>query len=47
MTGQKLLDYPTEKKNKKTVDLDQFWTPTERGKNADEYMREMRGNDRL
>ena len=32
----------------KKIDLDQFVMPTtERGKNADEYIREMRDNDRL
>lgn len=37
-----------EKQCTKKVDLDQFVMPTtERGKNVDEYMREMRKNDRL
>lgn len=32
----------------KKIDLDQFvMSTTERGKNADEYIREMRDNDRL
>lgn len=32
----------------KKIDLDQFVMPTtERGRNADEYIREMRDNDRL
>lgn len=37
-----------EKQHTKKVDLDQFVIPTtERGKNVDEYMKEMRENDRL
>ena len=32
----------------KKIDLDQFFMPTtERGRNADEYIREMRDNDRI
>ena len=32
----------------KKIDLDQFVMPTtERGRNADEYIREMRDNDRI
>lgn len=42
-----LLDYPTAKKKKKQIDWDSFVIPSERGKNVDEYMREMRDNDRL
>lgn len=37
-----------EKQCTKKVDLEQFvMSATERGKNVDEYMREMRENDRL
>jgi hypothetical protein len=33
---------------KKNIDLDQFVMPaTERGQNADEYIRELRDNDRV
>ena len=32
---------------RKTLDLDAFCVPTERGKHVDEYMEEMRANDRL
>ena len=42
-----LLDYPSKKVKKDPVDLDSFAIPSERGKNVDEYMREMRENDRL
>jgi len=36
------------RQTKKMIDLDQFVMPTtERGKNADEYIREMRDNDRI
>ena len=42
-----LLDYPTDRKKKKPVDRDSFVIPSERGKNVDEYMKEMRDNDRL
>ena len=31
----------------RTLDLDAFCVPTERGKHVDEYMEEMRANDRL
>ena len=37
-----------EKQCTKKVDLEQFvMSATERGKNVDDYMREMRANDRL
>lgn len=39
-----LLDYPQKKAS---VDWDSFALSSERGKNVDEYMREMRENDRL
>ena len=42
-----LLDSTIQKKQKKAVDWDSFAIPSERGKNVDEYMREMRDNDRL
>lgn len=42
-----LLDYPQKKVKKASVDWDSFALPSERGKNVDEYMREMRENDRL
>lgn len=42
-----LLDTPIQKKQKKAVDWDSFVIPSERGKNVEEYMREMRDNDRL
>ena len=42
-----LLDSTIQKKQKKAVDWDSFSIPSERGRNVDGYMREMRGNDRL
>lgn len=42
-----LLNYPQTKEKKAPVDWDSFVIPSERGKNVDEYMREMRENDRL
>ena len=42
-----LLDYPQAKKKKEPIDWDSFVKPSERGKNVDEYMKEMRENDRL
>ena len=42
-----LLDYPQKKVKKVPVDWDSFVIPSERGKNVDEYMKEMRENDRL
>ena len=42
-----MLDYPQKKVRKDPVDWDSFVIPGERGKNVDEYMREMRENDRL
>ena len=41
------LNYPQKKETKAPVDWDSFVIPTERGQNVDEYMREMRENDRL
>ena len=42
-----LLNQPLKKEKKATVDWDSFVIPSERGQNVDEYMREMRENDRL
>lgn len=42
-----VLNYPNSKKQKAPVDWDSFVIPSERGKNVDEYMREMRENDRI
>lgn len=42
-----LLDYPNRKKQKAPIDWDSFVIPSERGNNVDEYMREMRENDRI
>lgn len=42
-----LLDYPNKKKLKETIDWDSFMVSSERGNNVDEYMREMRENDRI
>lgn len=41
-----LLDYPKVKK-KAPIDWDSLVKPSERGENVDEYMKEMRENDRL
>lgn len=42
-----LLDYPLMKDKKMSVDWDSFVMPSERGKDVDAYMKEMRENDRL
>lgn len=42
-----LLNCPQKKREKTPVDWDSFVIPSERGKNVNEYMREMRENDRL
>jgi hypothetical protein len=42
-----LLNSPIKKVDKSPVDWDSFVIPSERGENVDEYMREMRENDRL
>ncbi len=42
-----LLNNPQRKVSKAPVDWDSFVIPSERGKNVEEYMREMRENDRL
>lgn len=41
-----VLDSPPRVK-RAAVDWDSFVLPSERGKNVDEYMREMRENDRI
>lgn len=42
-----VLDYSQKVNRKASVDWDSFVLPSERGKNVDGYMREMRENDRL
>lgn len=42
-----ILDFPYQEKEKKKIDLDKYVIPTDRGINADEYIRELRANDRL
>jgi len=42
-----LLNYPRKKVQKEPVDWDSFSIPSERGKHVEEYMKEMRENDRL
>lgn len=42
-----LLNYPQNKVRKAPVDWDSFVVPSERGRNVEEYMREMRENDRF
>lgn len=42
-----LLNYPQRKAKKVPVDWDSFVIPSERGLHVDEYMKEMRENDRL
>lgn len=42
-----LLNYPQKKNGRAPVDWDSFAIPSERGKNVDEYMKEMREDDRL
>lgn len=41
------LNSPKGKKEKPPIDWDRFVMPSERGKDVDGYMREMRENDRL
>ncbi len=41
------LDQPGRKRKKESVDWDSFVIPSERGKNVDAYMKEMREDDRL
>lgn len=42
-----LLNYPKKKSKTEVIDWDDFVIPSERGKNVDGYMKEMRENDRL
>ncbi len=42
-----LLSYPKKKIKKAPIDWDSFVISSERGENVEEYMREMRENDRL
>lgn len=42
-----LLNYPQKQTEKAPVDWNSFAIPSERGKHVDEYMKEMRENDRL
>ena len=42
-----LLNYPKKRVKKEPVDWDSFVMPSERGKDVDAYMREMRENNRL
>ena len=42
-----LLNSPQRKAKKAPVDWDSFAIPSERGQHVDEYMKEMRENDRL
>lgn len=42
-----LLDYLVTKKQKPFIVWDSFVIPSERGKHVEEYMKEMRDNDRL
>lgn len=42
-----VLNYSQKENKKVPVDWDSFVLPSERGKNVDEYMREMREDDRL
>jgi hypothetical protein len=42
-----LLNHLDKKAKKASVDWDSFVIPSERGENVDEYMREMRENDRI
>lgn len=46
--GQRVLVVlETPHTKRKRIDLDKYVTPTERGKNVETYMEEMRGNDRI
>ena len=42
-----LLSSPQNEVRKASVDWDSFVIPSERGQNVEEYMKEMRENDRL
>ncbi len=41
-----ILDRPP-RRPKEDIDLSQYVAPTERGKNADQYIRELRADDRI
>lgn len=41
-----VLETPVNRK-RQIINLNQYVTTTERGKNVDSYMEEMRGNDRI
>ena len=41
------IKYEKTKKSRKELNFDSFCVPTKRGENVEEYMREMRNNDRL
>ena len=42
-----LLNYPKKKIQKEPIDWDSFVVPSERGNHVEEYMKEMRENDRI
>lgn len=42
-----LLNHPAKKEKEINIDWDSFAISSERGKNVDKYMREMREDDRL
>lgn len=42
-----ILDFPYEGKQRAGFDFDRYVKPTERGKNADEYLKGLRENDRI
>lgn len=42
-----VLEYPNKRMEKEFPELEQFVIPTERGERADEYVRELRDNDRI
>lgn len=42
-----ILDYPYKQLQRGKLNLDKFVKPSERGKNADEYIKGLRENDRV
>lgn len=42
-----ILDYPLSQLQRGNLNLDRFVKPSERGINADEYIKELRANDRV
>lgn len=42
-----ILDYPYQQSINSKINLDEFVIPTERGKNADQYIKELREDDRI